>query len=44
MLKCISGRKEPLKKEVRVTNSEEQVLSLFDKSIAKNIKGGWEKM
>jgi len=39
-----SGRKDPLKKDVTVTDSETQVMSLWDESIKKNIKGGWEKV
>ena len=38
-----SGRKDPLKKDVKVTSSKEQVTALFDEYITKNIKGGWEK-
>ncbi len=39
-----SGRKDPLKKEVKVTNSKEQIENLFDEAIEKNIKKGWEKV
>jgi len=39
-----SDRVEALKNEVRVSNSKEQILSLFDASIEKNIKKGWEKV
>jgi len=38
-----TGRKEPLKKEVKVSNSKDQIESIFDEAIKKNIKKGWEK-
>lgn len=34
-------RKEPLKREVRVSSSEEQILQMKDGLIEKNIKKGW---
>lgn len=36
-----SGRKEPLKKDVKVSDSEEQIMDIFDEGIIKNIKKGW---
>ncbi|HIQ07200.1 MAG TPA: hypothetical protein EYH35_01950 [Thiotrichaceae bacterium] len=39
-----SGRKDPLKKEVLVSNSEEQINTLYDEALAKNIKKGWEEV
>ncbi len=39
-----SGRKDPLKKEVKVTNNKEQADSLYGEAIEKNIKKGWEKV
>lgn len=38
-----SGRKDPLKKDVKVTDSKTQVIEIFDEFILKNIKKGWEK-
>ncbi|MCK5726486.1 MAG: ATP-dependent DNA ligase [Thiotrichaceae bacterium] len=39
-----SGRKDPLKKEVLVTNSKEQIHELYDAALAKHIKKGWEEI
>ncbi len=36
-----SGRKDPLKRDVTLTNDEQQAHELFDEIIAKNIKSGW---
>lgn len=36
-------RKDPLKRELRLTDNKEQVLELLAASIEKNIKKGWEK-
>ncbi|MEM9942345.1 MAG: hypothetical protein AAF939_12340 [Planctomycetota bacterium] len=36
------GRKTPLSREVRVSNSEEQIIELWDQLKAANIKKGWE--
>ncbi len=36
-----SGRKDPLKKDVKVSDSEEQIMDIFDEAILKNIKKGW---
>jgi len=36
-----SGRKDPLKKEVKVSNSKEQIEHLYNKALEKNIKKGW---
>ncbi len=35
-------RKEPLKKDIRISNSREQILELKDQFIAKNVKKGWK--
>jgi len=35
-------RGEPLKKEVRISNSKEQILNLLDEFKTKNIKKGWQ--
>lgn len=37
-------RGEPLKRDVRVSSSEEQIMALKDNFIEKNIKKGWEKV
>ncbi len=37
-----SGRKDPLKKDVKVSDSETQIMDIFDEAILKNIKKGWE--
>ena len=37
-----SGRKDPLKKDVKVTNSKEQVFEIWQEYVEKNIKKGWE--
>lgn len=39
-----SGRKEPLKKDVRVSDSEDQINDLLAAEITKGIKAGWEKV
>lgn len=36
-----SGRKDPLKKEVKVSDSKKQIEELFAAAIEKNIKKGW---
>jgi ATP-dependent DNA ligase len=39
-----SGRADPLKSEVRISDSKEQILALYDTYIEKNVKKGWEKV
>ncbi len=39
-----SGRKDPLKREVRLAPTEEQVMIMADEMIAKNIKKGWARV
>lgn len=39
-----ANRKEPLEKEVKISNSEEQIKQLLAESLEKNIKKGWEKV
>lgn len=39
-----SGRKDPLKKDVKVSDSKTQIEEIFDAEILKNIKKGWEKV
>ena len=39
-----SGRKEPLKKDVRVSDNETQINELLAAEISKGIKAGWEKV
>ena len=39
-----SGRKDPLKKEVKVSDSKDQIEDIFAEEIIKNIKKGWEKV
>ena len=38
------SRKDPLKKDVRISNSKKQILELLDGFMEKNIKKGWEKV
>lgn len=38
------GRKEALKRDIRVSSSKEQIMQLLDLFIADNIKKGWEEM
>lgn len=35
------GRKEPLKRDIRVSNSREQIFAIMDQFIAENVKKGW---
>lgn len=35
------GRKEPLKRDLRVSNSKEQIFKLMDEFITDNVKKGW---
>jgi len=37
-------RKDPLKKEVKVSDSEEQIMDIFEEQFLKNIKKGWEEV
>lgn len=37
-----AGRREPLAVETRVSNSEEQILAMFDQYVADNVKRGWQ--
>jgi len=37
-----SERKEPLQREVIVSEDEEQIMELCDLSIAENVKKGWK--
>ena len=37
------GRKEMLKKEVKVSNSKSQIKKIFDSEILENVKKGWSK-
>ena len=37
------GRKEMLKKEVKVSNSKSQIKNIFDSEILENVKKGWSK-
>lgn len=39
-----SGRKDPLKKDIRIAPTEEQILGILDTFIAENIKKGWEEV
>ena len=39
-----SGRKDPLKKDIRVAATEKQILGFFDAFIAENVKKGWEEI
>ena len=37
-------RKDPLKREVRISNSKKQIIELLNQFIEKNIKKGWSKV
>lgn len=37
------GRKEPLKRDIRVSNSREQIFQIYDQFIAENVKKGWSE-
>ena len=37
-------RKDPLKREVRISNSKKQIVELLNQFIEKNIKKGWSKV
>lgn len=39
-----SGRKDPLKKDIRVAATEEQINAIFDAFVAENVKKGWEEV
>lgn len=39
-----SGREEPLKRDIRVSNNETQITELYESSITENIKKGWEEV
>ena len=39
-----SGRKDPLKRDIRISNSESQIMSIFDAFIADNVKKGWNEV
>ncbi|MBN2534224.1 MAG: ATP-dependent DNA ligase [Spirochaetales bacterium] len=39
-----SGRKDPLNREVRVSNDKDQIFDIMEKYKAENIKKGWEKV
>jgi ATP-dependent DNA ligase len=39
-----SDRKEPLQRDVYISNNQEQIMQLVNESIAENIKKGWEKV
>ena len=38
-----SNRKDPLQRELRISDSEEQIDALYKKMLEENIKKGWEK-
>jgi len=38
-----AGRKDPIKRDIKITNDKEQVMELLTTTIEKNIKSGWEK-
>ena len=39
-----SGRKDPLKKDIRVAPTEEQINAIFDAFLAENVKKGWQEV
>lgn len=38
------GRKEPLKRDIRVSNSREQIFQIMDRFMAENVKKGWSEL
>lgn len=38
------GRKEPLKRDIRVSNSREQIFAIMDRFMADNVKKGWKEV
>ena len=38
------GRKEMLKKEIKVSNSKKQIEEIFAAELAENVKKGWNKV
>ena len=38
------GRKEQLSRDLRVSNTEEQIMKLFEDMLAENIKKGWKEV
>ena len=36
------GRKDALKRDIRVSSSEEQIMKFLDEFLAENIKKGWD--
>ena len=39
-----SGRKDPLKRDIRISDSEDQIMAIFDTFIADNVKKGWNEV
>ena len=39
-----SGRKDPLKKDIRVAPTEAQIAAIFDAFLAENVKKGWNEV
>lgn len=39
-----SGRKDPLKRDIRISDSEAQIMSIFDAFVADNVKKGWNEV
>ncbi len=39
-----SGRKDPLKKDIRVAPTEAQITAIFDSFLAENVKKGWTEV
>jgi hypothetical protein len=39
-----AGKSDPLSVDVRVSNSEQQIMRLYQDSVAKNVKTGWTKV
>lgn len=39
-----SGRKDPLKRDIRVSSTEAQITSIFDVFLAENVKKGWNEV
>lgn len=38
-----AGRKDPIKRDIKLTNDKDQVMELLTATVEKNIKSGWEK-
>jgi hypothetical protein len=40
----IKNRKDPLEKEIKVSENQKQIEKIFKSELAENVKKGWEKI